>query len=199
MAKKQKRRSKAEKQAVALIPVDDKIDARTREAMIGRPSIYSDELGARICRLIVRDYTLRQIQEIPGMPCMDTILTWAGDVDHPFSEHYVRAREVHLSVMEDGLRDIADDGRNDWMTIMAGGEEIQVENREVTSRSKLRVQTRQWILSHRRPKVFGPKKADDGVSRTGDLEAFRKLWDFISEGNKPEKAVVDATFEEVKS
>jgi hypothetical protein len=55
------------------------------------------------------------------------------------------------------MTEIADDGSNDYMTITKGNKSYNVEDREVTSRSKLRVDTRKWMLSKMNPKKYGDK------------------------------------------
>ena len=52
---------------------------------------------------------------------------------------------------------IADDGRNDWMTVQRGGEGVEVPNQEVINRSRLRVDTRKWLASKVIPKIYGDK------------------------------------------
>jgi hypothetical protein len=78
-----------------------------------------------------------------------------------FAEQYRRARELQYLGIADELTDIADDGRNDWMTIRRGKEEIEIVNREVVERSKLRVETRKWLLSKMLPKVYGDKVTNE--------------------------------------
>jgi len=48
-------------------------------------------------------------------------------------------------IIEDMI-DIADDGSNDFMTIVKGDIEYEAENKEVTNRSRLRVDTRKFYL-----------------------------------------------------
>lgn len=55
--------------------------------------------------------------------------------------------------MLDELLEIADDAQNDWITRMRGDEEIQVANYEAINCSRLRVDTRKWLLSKALPKI----------------------------------------------
>jgi len=57
----------------------------------------------------------------------------------------------------DELLEISDDGTNDWMTITQGGEEREVPNQEVLQRSRLRVDTRKWLMSKIAPKKYSEK------------------------------------------
>ncbi len=59
--------------------------------------------------------------------------------------------------MSEDILDIADDGSNDLMTIQKGNTEYEIENKEVTNRSRLRVDTRKWLMSKMKPKKYGDK------------------------------------------
>lgn len=74
-----------------------------------------------------------------------------------FREQYARARESQAEVMFDEILEIADDGSNDFMTVKKGNLEYEMENKEVTNRSRLRVDSRKWYLSKVLPKKFGDK------------------------------------------
>ena len=55
------------------------------------------------------------------------------------------------------ILEIADDGSNDLMTITKGDLSYEAENKEVTNRSRLRVDARKWIASKLKPKKYGDK------------------------------------------
>jgi hypothetical protein len=65
--------------------------------------------------------------------------------------------------------DIADDGSNDFMTITKGDISYEVENKEWTSRSKLRVETRKWAASKLKPKKYGEKLDLGFRGKNGEL------------------------------
>lgn len=124
----------------------------------GRPSIFSKALGDKINHRIAQGESLRRICEDEAMPAISTVLLWViDDLHKEFSEQYARAREAQAEIWAEEAIDIADDGTNDYMTITKGNEEYNVEDKEVTSRSKLRVETRKWYLSKVLPKKFGEK------------------------------------------
>jgi len=56
------------------------------------------------------------------------------------------------------------------MTVRKGDVEYNVEDREVTSRSKLRVETRKWLMSKLAPKKFGDKLELGGSINLGLAE-----------------------------
>lgn len=74
-----------------------------------------------------------------------------------YANKYARACEVRADVIFDEIFGIADDGTNDLMTVVKGQVEYEMENKEVTNRSKLRVDTRKWALSKMNPKKYGDK------------------------------------------
>lgn len=92
------------------------------------------------------------------MPSEPTVRLWAIEDREGFSAHYTRAREAGYLAMADELLEIADDGTNDWMERKnRDGSTVEVENHEVLNRSRLRVDTRKWLLSKALPKVYGDK------------------------------------------
>ena len=91
------------------------------------------------------------------MPSESTVRTWAVEDREGFSTHYTKAREIGYHVMADELMDIADDGRNDWMERRGSEDAGWVSNGEHIQRSRLRVDTRKWMLSKMLPKLYGDK------------------------------------------
>lgn len=126
---------------------------------IGRPSIYSEELAKAICERIATGESVLQICRDTTMPAPRTVYLWLLDVDKKdFVELYTKAREIQAEVMHDELTDIADDGSNDWMEIeTASGRMMTVPDHEYINRSRLRVDTRKWIIARMNPKKYGEK------------------------------------------
>lgn len=91
------------------------------------------------------------------MPSRQTILRWAIDLTHPFSEQYARAREVGYQQMADDLVDIADGKSVSWTEADAGDEVDRDAPKDAVQRDRLRVDTRKWLLSKALPKVYGDK------------------------------------------
>lgn len=133
----------------------------------GRPTTYTKELGNIICSRIALGEAVKNICADEKMPASSTVYLWLLDEDKKeFSESYARARNIQAELMFEEILDIADDGSNDYMTITKGEVSYNVEDREVTNRSKLRVDTRKWYLSKVLPKKFGEK-----LTHTGDPES----------------------------
>ncbi len=144
----------------------------------GRKTKYSEPLGRAICKMLANGMTLAAVCRRPGMPARPTVIGWASDPKHPFSDMYVRAREIGYLTMADDLTEIADDASNDWMDKWYGENVERVVDKECVMRSKLRIDTRKWLLAKALPKVYG-EKVDIKHDAT---DAFAKLWTAVSTG-----------------
>lgn len=123
----------------------------------GRPSSYNQEIADKICEKVATTaLSLRTICDDDNMPCVATVLNWLGS-NAEFLAQYTRAKEAQADYLAEEMLDIADDGSNDFMTIVKGDESYEVENKEWTSRSKLRLETRKWIASKLKPRKYGDK------------------------------------------
>lgn len=79
-----------------------------------------------------------------------------------FSAQYATAREIGYQSMADEIIEIADDSSFD---VIKGDEETADRvNAEFVARSRLKVDTRKWLLSKALPKVYGDKVALTGGS-----------------------------------
>lgn len=133
----------------------------------GRPAIYSQELADKVCERIAEGKSMRTVCALDDMPGMSTVFRWFRE--HPeFREQYARATEERTEAMSEDILDIADDGSNDLMTIQKGNQTYEIENKEVTNRSRLRVDTRKWLMSKMKPKKYG-----DRVDVTSDGKAIK--------------------------
>lgn len=125
----------------------------------GRPEVYTQELADKLCEAIATSQkSLRTICSQKDMPSVATVLKWLREDTNGFAAQYARAKEEQADLLVEDMIDIADDGKNDLMEIKLGrGKTMKVEDREVTNRSKLRVETRKWIASKLKPKKYGDK------------------------------------------
>ena len=123
---------------------------------MGRPSKYSDALARKICLLVSEGESLRAVCEQDGMPSKATIMRWLASNDS-FRDQYAQAKEQAAFLMAEDLLEIADDGRNDWMERLdSEGQGIGWQlNGEHVQRSKLRIDSRKWLLSKLLPKKYG--------------------------------------------
>lgn len=128
----------------------------------GRPTLYTEDIAAEICSRLSNGESLRRICRDEHMPAEATVRSWAIDPNHPIAAQYTQARQVGFLSMADELLEISDDGSNDWMEREDPDNEGYEANGEHLQRSRLRVDTRKWLLSKMLPKVFGDKLAHVG-------------------------------------
>jgi hypothetical protein len=114
------------------------------------------------------------------MPAESTVRAWALDNVSGFSAQYTRAREIGYMSMADEMVEIADETASD--TIPGDGEDAPDRaNHEWISRSRLRVDTRKWLLSKALPKIFGDKVettqkfVDENDQPVSGLELARRI------------------------
>lgn len=121
----------------------------------GRPSSYKLETANEICRRIALGESLREVLKTEGMPERCTVMTWLNRFPE-FQNQYAKAREQQAECWADEIVSIADDGSNDYMERMGKNGETQlVVDNENVQRSRLRVDTRKWLLSKLMPKKYG--------------------------------------------
>jgi hypothetical protein len=90
------------------------------------------------------------------MPHRDTVRRWLRDKPD-FSNSYARAHEEYADAVFEELLEIADDSANDYMERETRKGITYVLKAEAVSRSKLRVDTRKWMLARLAPKKYGDK------------------------------------------
>jgi hypothetical protein len=128
----------------------------------GRPTKYTPELADKICALVAEGMSLRKVCLIEEMPSRDTVYQWIVKHD-AFSDLYAKAKADGAIAMAEEILDIADDGSNDYMEMLAanGDESPGVAayklHGEHIQRSRLRVDTRKWLLAKLQPKKYGDK------------------------------------------
>ena len=140
---------------------------------VGRPSGYSDEKAAEICSRIADGQSVREIARSDDMPAMSTIFLWLSK-HKQFTEQYAQACEARAHYLAEELLDVSDDGTNDWMERKnSDGENIGWSvNGEAIQRSKLRVDTRKWLLSKLQPKKYGDKIITAHTDADGNSVSF---------------------------
>lgn len=135
-------------------------------AVLGRPSIFTEELALRICERIVDGDSVRSICAQDGMPGLTTLFRWL-ESNEVFREQYRVAREIQADVLFDEIRDIADDTSHDTIATEDGDR----PNTEWIARSKLRVHAREFQVMKLRPKVYGDHATTDvNMSFSGSVD-----------------------------
>lgn len=93
-------------------------------------------------------------------PAARTIRTWI-DENPEFAALYARAKQVQLHNLADQIIEISDDDSQDEIFTDEGK---RLLNAEFVQRSKLRVDSRKWLLSKLMPKVYG-----DRIEHAGEM------------------------------
>lgn len=125
---------------------------------MGRPSSYTQEVADEICRRISEGESLRQVCRDESMPSTSSVLKWAREIPE-FSEHYAKARDALLEHWAEEITEISDNGSNDWMSANDPENPGYKLNGEHINRSRLRVDTRKWLLSKLAAKKYGERMA----------------------------------------
>ena len=136
----------------------------------GRSSSYTAARARAICVEIANGRCLREICAIKGMPSLRTVFTWLALHDE-FRTMYAAAREAQADYLAEELLEIADDATNDWMQRRReDGTIATVLNGEHVQRSRLRIDTRKFLLAKFQPKKYGDRvvKALELVGRAFD-------------------------------
>ena len=120
----------------------------------GRPSRYSDETAAEICRRISLGESLVSVTNDPAMPSETTVIRWLSDDRYSeFRAMYVRARDAQVERFVDEIVDIADSVAS-------------CTDSAVVHATRLRIDARKWAAAKRLPKKYGDRL---GVEQDGQL------------------------------
>ena len=121
----------------------------------GRPTKYNEKLAEEICSRLMLGQSLNEICRDPAFPVKLSVFKWLHKYPE-FMNQYRHARQVQQETHLDEMLEIADDGTNDWMerNNRDGSPGWQL-NGEHVQRSRLRVDTRKWVMERLAPKVFG--------------------------------------------
>jgi len=139
----------------------------------GRPSIYTAALATEICERIANGDSLRAVCRDPEMPAVSTVHLWVVEDREGFSDQYARARRAQALHWADEILDIADNGTNDWTV---NGRGLEVVDKDVVMRSRLRVDTRKWLLSKVLPKVYGDRVVQEHTGpEGGPIQVTRRI------------------------
>lgn len=122
----------------------------------GRPTIYNQKLISKICAELAQGNSLRTVCSSDEMPSLDTVFKWIHKYPK-FAEQYARAKQESADAMAEEILDISDDGSNDWMEKHYGDQTEWQTNGEALQRSRLRVDTRKWLMAKMKPKKYGDK------------------------------------------
>lgn len=114
----------------------------------GRPSLYTPDIAATICKALAEGQSLRSICRADDMPSEATVREWVIDDREGFSSQYTRARDIGLDCVAEEVFEIADNGSDH-------------------QRDRLRFDARRWYLSKLAPKRYGDKITQEHTGADG--------------------------------
>jgi hypothetical protein len=156
-----------------------------------------------LCYYLAQGMSLRRACEQNNMPATITVFRWLSASNtapwaDDFRVQYARAKEEAADAMAEDILDIADDGTNDYIEREGkDGSTYTVVNNEVIQRSRLRVDTRKWLMAKMKPKRYGDKldltSGGEKISRTTppeEIEAILARAD--AQAGRTDKPVIEA-------
>ncbi len=147
-----------------------------------KPTEYTDELGEKICLRFATDpaFSLLKLNSDPEMPSVWWFYKWL--IAHPnFERAYACAREIQTDLQAAELEEWSTKSLVGKKTVRRTktseehGDEVTEEVQEYDNieRARLRVQTRQWLLSKYRPKKYGAQPL--AIEASGADDALTEL------------------------
>mgnify|MGYP000869508350 CR=1 FL=1 len=125
---------------------------------------YPKSVRLKICERIAKGESMISICASEGMPVQSVVYNWLT-VDKDFAERYARAREQQAEHYLDEIIAISDDVSLDEII---DGEGNPRTNNEAIQRSKLKVETRKWVMAKLAPKKYGDKVTQEVTGANGD-------------------------------
>lgn len=128
-----------------------------------RTNTYSREVAEEILQLMADGMSTPKISEKLGIPDR-SIYQWIIDDHDGFGQRYARAKHIVALRWADELTEIADHKKDDYTLDEDGN---MVPDHEHIARSRLRIDTRKWILGKVLPKVYGDKVVAEITGKDG--------------------------------
>jgi hypothetical protein len=112
---------------------------------------FDQDKANAICEAIAAGASLRKAAKAQGID-PSTVLKWE-DANPDFAQQYARARADGYKLLADEIIEISDDSSRDIIETEHGPK----TDAEVVARSRLRVDSRKWMLSKMLPKIYGER------------------------------------------
>lgn len=139
-------------------------------SQIGRPSAYSQETADKVLELLGDGMSLRELCEAhPELPKPSTIRRWITFDVEGFRDKYARVKASYAEVYAEEIIAIADDSSGDDLELPDGR---IVANNEFINRSRLRVDTRKWLMSKLLPKKYGDRLEVETTGKDGSINVL---------------------------
>lgn len=137
------------------------ISDKFHKVAIGRGKL-TEEIALELLNRLARGETLKQITKDLHMPSYQQVMKWVKS-DPDFQEAYLSAQEFRMNVFADEILEIADDSVGDIrLGFDKNGNVIPEVNVEAIQRSKLRIETRKYLMERYAKGTFAAQK-DSGA------------------------------------
>jgi hypothetical protein len=144
---------------------------------MGRASMYSDELGQRICELVAQRVPVAEICAMEGMPSKDTLYRWKRE-NLAFSDNYARAREERADARQDYIDELA-------AKVLSGALD--------PAAARVLIDAEKWQMGKEKPKTYGERSFQDVNTTVVTINvAFEDYIRSLNEGATVQK-VIDGT------
>ena len=117
---------------------------------VGRPTLYTKELGERICEYISNGMTLRQVAAQADTPCIEVIFRWIR-LHEEFSQRYAQATEDRTEAQVIELNEVAS------QAIQEAKSADPKSSNAIVQAYKLKADNLKWIMARMKPKKYGDK------------------------------------------
>ena len=146
--------------------------------VLGRPSLYTEELGNKICTLILSGESVSDIARREDMPCRSTIMLWITDNKNGFSDKYAKAIAGRAHTLVEDLIDIADNIAGQPVIVDGtplldedGKPIMRIDNVSV-NHARLKLDARKWIASKLLPKYSDSQQSEGAEDISAALLAI---------------------------
>ena len=133
-------------------------EARPAPAPVGRPTAYSEEVAAEICRRVGAGDGTLELGAADDLPCIQSIYNWLEEHEE-FRRRYKAACEQRAHLLADEVLAIANDESRDFMPARDG--QGLVPNLQGIRRAKLMIDARKWRAAKLAPRKYGWTPAPD--------------------------------------
>lgn len=151
---------------------------------LGRPSMYTEELGQRICKVVsTHTYGLNRLTAMfDWMPTKETINEWRLS-NSAFSAQYIKAKVMQSELLAEDCLDISDESGFDAHINEQGK---VVCDSEAINRARLRIDTRKWLAAKLLPKIYGDKSEEIKEDSAQLRKEMQELREQLNAKNKKE-------------
>ncbi len=127
---------------------------------IGRPTIYTSDLAAKLCNEIAKGKSLRKVCLAEDMPDITTVFDWLR-IHKEFIQQYARATDERTEAHQELILDLGDEA-------IALSQELKGPQANAAVQAvKLKADNLKWVMSKMKPKKYGDK-----IDMTSDGKAL---------------------------